>query len=299
MINKMANICENEYNAFLSLPNVNGVGIGYKEVNNINTQKLCLKVFVEKKVDLDSLSKNERVPKMYKEFITDVVEVGEIYAYANTGKIRPAEGGYSIGLAGSGSVGTLGCLVSTLSGTSLKTYILSNNHVIANNNNAPIGSIILQPGQGDGGVNPTDQIATLSSFVPINFAGGNNLVDCAIGEVTNLSLVSNQIAQIGTITGIASAVLGTSVQKSGRTTGYTTGTINSINTTLNVSFGGGLSAIFIKQITTTKISDPGDSGSIVLDSSNRVIGLLFSGNSTITGINDIRNVLKSFRARLV
>lgn len=296
---KMAYICENEYPYFFGLPNVNGIGIGHKEVKGIDTLVPCLKVFVTKKLSPDELSPEDIIPKKYKGFITDVFEAGEFNAYANTGKIRPAQGGYSIGLAGSGSVGTLGCLVSTSCGSDLKTYILSNNHVIANNNTTPIGTAILQPGPGDGGVNPTDIIANLSSFVTINFSGGNNTVDCAIGQVTNTSLVSNQIANIGTITGIASAIVGTSVQKSGRTTGYTTGTITSINTTLTINYGGGLTAIFIQQITTTNMSSPGDSGSVVLDFSNRVIGLLFAGSSTSTGINDIRLVLKSFRSRLV
>lgn len=299
MFSHMAAICENEYGYFFNLDHVNGIGIGHKTINGIDTGIPCLKVFVTQKLPPSNLHPTQVIPQRYKGFLTDVIESGDIIPHANTTKVRPAPGGVSIGPAGSATAGTLGCLVSTASGTALTTFVLSNNHVMAGNNTLPIGTLILQPAQGEGGANPGDGIATLSSFVTINFSGGNNLVDAAIAQVSNLSLVTNQIIDIGNITGIASAIVGTPVQKSGRTTGYTTGTIQSINTTLTVNYGGGNTAIFIRQIVTTPMSSPGDSGSIVLDMSNRVIGLLFSGSSTITGINDIRDVLKSFRARLV
>lgn len=297
---KMKYICENEYNNFLSIPNVNGVAIGHKVIKGIDTGVLCLKVFVEKKIDEGSLAKADIIPKFYNGFVTDVYEAGRLTAYANTGKIRPAQGGYSIGVAGTGTVGTLGCLVTTGAGTGLSTYVLSNNHVMALSNSAPIGSLILQPGQGDGGANPGDGIANLTSYIPINFTvGSTNTVDCAIAKVINTSLVTPTITQIGNITGIASAVINSFVQKSGRTTGYTTGSIIAVNGTTNVGYGSAGVATFINQIFCSPMSSPGDSGSIVLDSSNRVIGLLFSGSSTLTGVNDIRNVLKAFRARLV
>ena len=302
MYNKMTYICENEYQNFFNLPNVNGIGIGNKIISGIDTLSPCLKVMVIKKVSKEELQLNEVIPKEYKGIPTDVVEIGEIYAHGNTGKIRPAQGGYSIGVAGNSSVGTLGCLVSNGTGSALKTYILSCNHVIALENTAPIGSLILQPGQGDGGLNPGDGIANLSAFVPVNFSSGGNLVDCAIAQVLSTTLVSSQIASIGNITGIASALVGGFIQKSGRTTGYTTSTIQSINTTLIVNYSGGKQATFIRQITTGPMSNSGDSGSIGLDSSNRVLGLLFAGSTGPTGIsayNDIRDVLKSFRARLV
>ena len=48
-------------------------------------------------------------------------------------------------------------------------YILSNNHVLANSNDANIGDLILQPGPFDGGTDPEDAIARLRAFVPITF----------------------------------------------------------------------------------------------------------------------------------
>lgn len=298
MFLKMKDICEKEYNNFLSLPNVNGIAIGHKIINGMDTGVLCLKVLVETKVHESMLNKQAVIPKFYNGIMTDVIEVGVIEALANTTKVRPTLGGYSIGVAGTSTVGTLGCLVSKKSGTSLETYILSNNHVIAGSNTTAIGSLILQQGQGDGGANPADGVANLSDFVNINFSGGNNKVDAAIALAISTSLVSKTIFEVGDITGIASALIGGAVKKSGRTTGFTTGSITGVNATLSVAYGA-QTAIFINQIIATPMSDSGDSGSIVLDNSNRVIGLLFSGSASITGMNDIRDVLKSFRARLI
>ncbi len=53
-----------------------------------------------------------------------------------------------------------------------RLLVLSNNHVFARSNDAALGQSIVQPGQGDGGVHPADQIAILERFVLINFASG-------------------------------------------------------------------------------------------------------------------------------
>lgn len=296
MSKMMEEICNNEYQEFLSKRNVNGIAVGNKVVNGKESNLPCLKIFVEKKEKLSMLDASDIIPKYYKGILTDIVEVGKIEAYAvNTAKVRPTLGGYSIGVANSGFVGTLGCLVSRGTGSKLETFILSNNHVMALSNTAPIGSAILQP--GDGGINPTDVVAHLTEYKEIDFVG-SNLLDCAIAKVDDIALVSSVIVDIGELTGIASAVVGKFVQKSGRTTGYTTGKILGVNASVNVNFGNNV-ATFTNQIITTDMSDPGDSGSVIVDDKKRIVGLLFAGSDKITIMNDIRQVLKYFRARLV
>src|SRR5205823_3669095 len=61
--------------------------------------------------------------------------------------------------------GTLGCLVRREG----QVFVLSNNHVLANSNEAQRGDAILQPGPHDGGRFPDDQIADLEDFVPVGF----------------------------------------------------------------------------------------------------------------------------------
>lgn len=53
--------------------------------------------------------------------------------------------------------------------------VLSNNHVLANENDAALGDPILQPGPYDGGRNPADRIGTLTQFIPLNFTGVNTV----------------------------------------------------------------------------------------------------------------------------
>jgi hypothetical protein len=47
------------------------------------------------------------------------------------------------------------------------------------------------------------------------------------------------------------------------------------------------------------MSAPGDSGSIVLDEENYVIGLLYAGSDSATLINPINPVLKALNVELV
>jgi hypothetical protein len=81
------------------------------------------------------------------------------------------------------------------------------------------------------------------------------------------------------------------VIKSGRTTGVTQGTVQSVNTTVKVDYGGGCGiARFVSQVIVTpgSFSAGGDSGSVVLDSNTmKPVGLLFAGSATSTVMNHI------------
>ena len=60
-----------------------------------------------------------------------------------------------------------------------------------------------------------------------------------------------------------------------------------------VAVSGSNVAVFEEQILTNDMSDPGDSGSLVLDEANHAVGLLFAGSSSVTVINPIDAVLSS------
>ena len=89
--------------------------------------------------------------------------------------------------------------------------------------------------------------------------------------------------------------VGTFVQKTGRTTNYTTGRITAINATVDVGYGGGKVARFRDQIVTTNISAGGDSGSLVTTLDDVAVGLLFAGSSVATIVNQIENVRSLLR----
>jgi S1-C subfamily serine protease len=93
------------------------------------------------------------------------------------------------------------------------------------------------------------------------------------------------------ITGnLAEVDVGDRVQKSGRTTGYTTGEILAEGATVEVEFDAGQVAIFEDQIIADNMSAGGDSGSVVFNMNGDAIGLLFAGSDTVTILNPIQTV---------
>jgi hypothetical protein len=300
----------------LSLPNVVGVGFANKQVAGEDTGEPALAVFVSQKLPKEMLRKDQRVPGTLNSLRTDVIETGVIQAGVEPllesgpaigtreqrrqelevellrARIRPVEGGYSVGhyQITAGTYATAVIDATAFPGMPARYYVLSNNHVLANSNNARIGDPILQPGPYDGGVVASDTIARLSRFVPINFApGSSNYVDAAIAEGA-FDVLDREIYWIGYTRGGVAPALNMIVQKTGRTTNYTTGRITAINATVNVNYGGGQVARFVSQILTTNMSAGGDSGSLLLDMENRAVGLLFAGSSVVTIHNDIRYV---------
>src|SRR3989454_5413317 len=173
---------------------------------------------------------------------------GMLVAFSDpTKRQRPAPMGFSVGHPAI-TAGSIGARVVDGSGN---VYVLSNNHVLANSNDASIGDAALQPGPYDGGTAPADQIGTLAAFQPIDFsASGTNTFDAAIARSTTTDLDNATPADDGygapsaTIFGDANgdgllddeaALLGLNVQKYGRTTKLTHGQIDRKSTRLNSS----------------------------------------------------------------
>lgn len=219
-------------------------------------------------------------------------------------RIRPVQGGFSVGhhAVTAGTIATACYDWNSFPGMPQQYYILSNNHVLANSNNASIGDPILQPGVFDGGSYPQDMVGRLSRFIPIQFrtASGSplNYVDAAIAEVP-FHIADREIYWIGYVKDLHEApALDEILQKTGRTTNFTTGRVISVNATIDVNYGGGRIARFARQILTTNMSAGGDSGSLVTDLRERAVGLLFAGSNTVTVINNIYYVQRLLGIRL-
>ena len=241
---------------------------------------------------------------------------GMLVAFSDpTKRQRPAPMGFSVGHPAI-TAGSIGARVVDGSGN---VYVLSNNHVLANSNDASIGDAALQPGPYDGGTAPADQIGTLAAFQPIDFsASGTNTFDAAIARSTTTDLDNATPADDGygapsaTIFGDANgdgllddeaALLGLNVQKYGRTTKLTHGQITGINATVTVCyevfFGFCIkSARFVDQLVIEPgtFSGGGDSGSLIVtdDGNKNPVALLFAGSSTQTIANRIDLVLSHF-----
>jgi hypothetical protein len=328
-----AKYMKSQYSAqILGMPNVVGVGVGYKESSGKQLDELCVSVLVRRKLPIEALPSSGLIPHDLEGVRTDVIEVGELRALqARTDRWRPVPAGVSIGhyLI---TAGTLGCIVRDRS--SNERLILSNNHVLANSNQARPGDPILQPGVADHGTVASDTVAQLIRFVPISFT----IEDPTCGIAQGIVRISNKMAQIlrsghrlkafkenpqamnqvdaavarpevgvefldeileiGVIGGVTPAKLGMRVRKSGRTSGFTTGQITILDAIVDVNYGDNV-ARFEGQIITTGMSAPGDSGSLlVADDSLLAVGLLFAGSEQVTIYNPIQTVLDNLQVLL-
>ena len=321
--------------ALLFRPNIVGLGVGYKQRAGRETSELSVVVMVRHKIPSISLAPGEMIPPVVDGVRTDVIEVGTIRALeARTERIRPVPGGVSIGHQRV-TAGTLGCVV--WDQTSGSRLILSNNHVLANRNDAQPGDPILQPGPADGGSPAKDVIALLERFERIEYNEepaacaiantyakiGNtlarwlgsrhrlsvhqyqpyaaNLIDAAVARpIIEENLLLDEILEIGAVSESTEAELGMEVKKSGRTTALTTGTVNILDSTVTVNYGSDRTAIFDHQIVSTPMSQGGDSGSLLVTSeTNKAVGLLFAGSSQATLYNPIQSVLSTMRVDFI
>lgn len=309
--------------------NVVGVGLGYKFSQGVSTGELGLIVSVTHKVHASALATEDLVPRALDGVKTDVVETGVLRAFqpGPRDRWRPVvPPGVSVGHY-CVTAGTFGCLVRR----GAEVFILSNNHVLADVNEGQSGDAVLQPAPADGGT-ANDRIATLADYVPLDFGtakpecpiaewsarllnyvagafgshhqleavrqtAGINRVDAALARPLSPDLVKNEILHIGVPTGVGAATLGTAVQKTGRTSGYTRGTITQIDATVRIDYDGP-SALFSGQLIANPMSQPGDSGSAVLDMDGKVVGLLFAGSDAATIVNPIDEVFSALNVQL-
>jgi hypothetical protein len=281
--------------------NILGVGLGQKVSEGQETGEPCVSVYVMAKAAKRSVVPAALVPARVGGVATDVVAVGELVAQPYRGRYRPAPSGVSIGHVAI-TAGTLGALVKR----GRKRFLLSNNHVLANSNDAASGDAIVQPGPYDGGKDPKDRIARLSEFVRIRFGGSAaNLVDAAIAEPLPGTLVKRDNVWFGRAgTKPVAAELNLLVKKAGRTTQNTRGRVSGLNASVRVNYGAAGVALFRNQIlivslTSQPFSQGGDSGSlIVTDAGRKPVGLLFAGSASHTIASPIGAVLAALDVKL-
>ena len=225
--------------------------------------------------------------------------------------------------------GTLGALVED---AEHNQYILSNNHVLAESDQGKIGDTIDQPGLIDDACRPLSQqgsivrsAGTLRYYVPLATSQSN--VDAALAAVSPGTVnPDGSILQLGQPGAAINAPLnaappaagsgetlnasnlnGLRVVKSGRTTGLTCSTVESVDLAVKVDYYKDCAEtqpyytkMFTGQIGITgdSFSDSGDSGSLVLDAANaQAIGLFYAGGTDGNGnglsvANPIGDVLK-------
>ncbi len=246
-------------------------------------------------------------------------------------------GNYNSIAKGECCTGTFGALVQDTTGN---LFALSANHVLARasstSKSAKKNELIVQPGLVDLACfqDPTDQVAKLSNWVPLNFSSGAvNTVDCAIAKVESGAMdPTGYIFNVGTIGPtsfpVSDLLDGMFVMKMGRSSCLTLGQIDAVDAMGKVTYTKGGNALGIGPATfdhqilvegaassgagasPTAFAQPGDSGAIVLTAPAvtgpagacpQAIGLLFASNpgGTITAVNPIDSVLGALKVSLV
>ena len=243
--------------------------------------------------------------------------------YPNTNKLQQ---GLPVKLGSSGGNQTdtnaTGCCIGTL-GSLLNRggtiFILSNNHVLDKSSFGTLGDAINQPGATAcfGAATTVGTLTAAAALKPAASPGpAPSNVDAAIAQIASPATVdiTGTILELGTASATAigdappsattqAPSLGLAVAKSGRTSGLTCSTIDSISLSVRVSYdsscGGAaaFSADFANQVSVAggTFSESGDSGSLIVTSATaRPVALLYAGSPTNTVGNPVADVLAAF-----
>jgi len=233
----------------------------------------------------------------------DGVRIEQLVVGKISSSARPAQGGHSIGEGvQTGESGTFGMTVEDPTGA---RFILSCSHVFATPNAGAKGvTDIWQPSSDDGGAT-VDRIGALYDFEPIDFAAGQaNRIDAALASPAHANDIDPGVLGLGRVNGsVSNVTLGTAVWKSGWDTGVTQGTLLYKVSVMVAYPSANAQALFDDQWgivgvggSQTRFSDKGDSGAVVLDNGNAVLGLIFADAAGIdlSFANPISEVLNRF-----
>jgi hypothetical protein len=297
------------------IPGVFGTSIGVRQTAGKFTTEPAIIFHVENKRALQEIPANERIPREVDGFPTDVVGneplLGATAAQVeDQEKYRPIMGGCQIteGKGRSNNKGTLGCAVRFIGEDrhdGLKKgniYVLSASHVMLD-----VGNAIYQPWDRSSRIGEV-QASELTDYVDAAIADISYYDDGAVPEIIG----------IGAVTGshnvtVSDAALGTyQVKKRGRTTGLTTGTISSIGFNGSTPRPGQEKRAFMNLMTIVgydkegkkiPFGNSGDSGAVVLNSKNEVVGLLTSvfigGTDSVAFAIPIKTILDKLQIQIL
>lgn len=258
--------------------------------------KEVIRVYVSKKIDAKKLATKDLIQKKvrigFKQYDTDVIEIGEVNAQSLIAKVRPVKRGYSIGHY-KVTAGTAG-IVCYVDG---KPFIITNCHVGANSTSkqlqrAYVGDPILQPAAYDNGlfslVDSGDCVGTLAAFIPLD-EQNPNIVDVALIK----PFVDSNVEYV-VVNGVEeNCIEGMQGVYDGRTSGNKPITVIDTSATIYVNYGSFV-AVFNDQVIFTPPSIGGDSGSVIRTLDEKAWLLVFAGSQTVGIANKFTNVISEF-----
>jgi hypothetical protein len=254
--------------------NVVGVGIARKRTKGVD-RAVGITFYVRHKIARAQLKRwpaRHQLPKKILDVPTDVIEAGEPKLLSNgTQPARPARPGGMITVHqpnGMDQFGTFGALVEDDAG---RRYVLSNNHVLADFDQNPIGTRVFQP-------EPPFRFARLSVTVPIDARFPND-TDCALAKLDSAADARGRLtAPPGPLSSAQPGDVdhGTRVAKRGAVTGRTSGKVHSPAFAVDL---GGFKFENLIQIEDdgAPFCDHGDSGALIVDRDTRAPVALLMG----------------------
>lgn len=307
-MNELIALKSNVEDELLGQAGVTAVDVGYKISDGVKTDQLAVRVYVAKKKGLRSVPKEERITAEKVGATTDVIErtfelhparmaLAALQPMVDAGRYSPLRGGISLGpcrsVDGFIYVGTLGCMVRD--NASNNPMLLTNFHVACVDDTWNVGDVMAQPSRNDGGSCPVDAVGELQR------AQVNESVDAAVIRYDTDRRHECEIEEIGDINGTATATVDMAVRKRGRTTGLTYGTVDSVSLSVTLDYGDGIGDVTLRNqigievdtVQSSMFGTNGDSGSVVVDEHNNVVGLYFAGSpdGTYGVANHIDDVL--------
>jgi hypothetical protein len=307
----------------LAIPGVVHVSVGLKETDGKITDQLCIRVYVREKKDQDELNPAERIPSDIKGVPTDVNVVPQIEFQDDNQKYRPIRAGSQVSNRiielnddATGTRihrGTLGCMA--IDTTDNAEVILSNWHVLYGNTGRT-GDKVYQPAPtslplvqlGDLPVRPPDEVDKIGVLrrkeISSTCDGAIATIDvsscchcCGIhytNEIPGLS--KDNRPPRNTIVGDERATGGMVVFKVGQSSGRTEGRVVDDNYPSFDIKKDGTTYTFTGQIAiqhvdpTKAFSVSGDSGSVIINLQNKIVGLLFASGQKVK----VKNVEQPF-----
>lgn len=241
---------------------VHYVDVGIKFENGRPTDELAIRVHVHKKLPESQLESTQQLPHEVEGVPVDVIQSNPELQQNRDHRFDPLVGGVAVRNTRLGGFGTLGAIV--FDAISLAPLGLSNHHVFVGDT-GQLGDQIIQPASGNSG----DIVGSLTRW--------NKDLDCAVCTINQTRRISREIVDYPQgIAGVKQPIIGTSVTKSGRTTGTTFGIIDGVSSTEFTMIPDPQ-----RPSPNGEISSGGDSGSVWLDTTNlHAIGLHFAGEGS-------------------
>lgn len=188
--------------------------------------------------------------------------------------------------------GTLGCVVRRRSDGMV--CLLTAGHVLTAAG-ATRNDVVLSPGASDGGRDPEARIASLDRSTLIGVAPAGCKADVAIASLIAPHAFDMMIPGIGLPAAAAGPVpnVGHRVQLFGKTSGYQQGIVVRTNHEVcyEVETDTGVREICFRDLVLcTRFSSGGDSGAVVLDMQQQIVGIHMGGSDSSSFFCKIGNV---------